>query len=1454
MEDNVQLPTGVVFDASPDPQGNEYVDERLWGQIPKGTTIADHFKSKPIVIESALSFAAKDISRWSQQILGKEIEADQVLLVTLNIEFGSSVPHRANVVHSMTLAEALLRNWQQEGNGDWFDHLGRLRPYRHGGYESIIVAETLHSWDCNAYEALYRKTSPQRYDATTHLDISPVQFKKYIWDANFQSRYVSYLDEFWADHAAGYPHMLKAALFQAACLQEKEKSLGHEEKAMVCEAIGIPTYERWETMSYREFDQAQASGFTTLCELSVYGYTAADIMVIRSSRRRTVLLYVPGNSSPIHAFENEQAMQDWVAQICRDPKKRRAFESHFNAVDDGDGAFYSGLNTALKGFAVFPKNLNASTGQWNARYLVTIGEPQTWYPFVHFANNLRAKTQSDARQKIRTRTDYWKEEVSSGLSECISVLGGVVMIFPELMPVIAGMSALLVGLGVDEAIEGRTLEEKNQGLDRIAFGVLNGAPYLAEALSPLEPGLLPQREGVGEAGTVIEPPQTPVDLPTPPTSLPALRPEPAGLRSLNARMRRLLGKLESSEQLPEEMRRRANGVYYRQSKGYIEVHEKTYRVEWVSAQEQYRIRTDGDPKNWGPFVKVDDTGYWDLDLKTGLRGGQSFDGSALSSLDVMAEVILPEWEKVPQQAWEPPVLVELPLDNVELEIVEGIAGRHAKERYFIKLAGKRSRVYYDADVACWRKTAADTDLVWLNIKGEWEQGSLKVYKKIEHKLAASASSEVYRFPRLPSLPKDAKPIPRNIHHIWMGERLPGEELIANIKKNMDTSPDMMFTFHVDIEQHGAADQLAGYFSDYPNMRIVRLEDEPFYGQEVVNGENAAEFNYFRHGKNRNYAAASDILRYHLLYEYGGIYMDCDDAILASFKHASLNAGPNDVLMGELINAPQLSYVGPNNSHFASHAKNPVLKNMTREIRARFFREDREFLAAPRPYIENTNEKIGALSRARMGLYMTRISRLTGPRLFSDVVSGCRPDYFSLLERSLLPVDEVLSVAYIDRLNEAADFYFPFKRRARISPGSANEWAKASVVSEPIVAEPEPFEPKATVPARPEPLPAESLPHARTQPDSPSIEVRVPFDGVEVVNGRYYIELNARRKAVVYDADIEAWTLANNDQAVVTRDRDGDWQAGQGVGQASSPGAVDFQIITLPRLPEIEQYTLPIPRKIHYLWLGGNQLPDELVSNIIKNAKNSPDFKSILHVDVDSEQTLDAIRKSVKGKAASLSVSNLKDEAFFKEFLRGENAEIFHKARNGVGKNYAAASDVVRYPLMDYYGGMYMDADESFAGSIKGLVFEAAQDDVLLGKEVAVPSLEFLGYNNSCFASQPSNRVLAHLSRELRRRYLKSPDFFDTAVPVVDHSTPVTELISKQALGPYKKKVFELTGPSLFNDVLREQRPDYYAIGAGKREDDVVRSKQYRTRFNEVLNHYFPFRDKAPVLVGNAHNW
>jgi hypothetical protein len=74
--------------------------------------------------------------------------------------------------------------------------------------------------------------------------------------------------------------------------------------------------------------------------------------------------------------------------------------------------------------------------------------------------------------------------------------------------------------------------------------------------------------------------------------------------------------------------------------------------------------------------------------------------------------------------------------------------------------------------------------------------------------------------------------------------------------------------------------------------------------------------------------------------------------------------------------------------------------------------------------------------------MTKISEVTGPRLFFDVIQDTRPDYAGLLDRQYKPGVNVFSLIYAERVQEIEDFYAPFARRWKILAGAENSW-KAS---------------------------------------------------------------------------------------------------------------------------------------------------------------------------------------------------------------------------------------------------------------------------------------------------------------------------------------------------------------------------------------------------------------------------
>lgn len=185
--------------------------------LPPDLLVEEYFNGQSVRLEAPEIYARQLIKQYARSEWGVDLDPDETLITTLYIEsMGARAPFRANVAFSMTLTQAMLGNWQQNGNGDWSDHLGHLAAYRKGGYSVRLTQQAVAKWNCVAYEALYQKTTPQRYDASTHLEIPAARFKQFVWDEDLQRHYLSYLNEFWTRHYQGYHLLIKGSLLKAA--------------------------------------------------------------------------------------------------------------------------------------------------------------------------------------------------------------------------------------------------------------------------------------------------------------------------------------------------------------------------------------------------------------------------------------------------------------------------------------------------------------------------------------------------------------------------------------------------------------------------------------------------------------------------------------------------------------------------------------------------------------------------------------------------------------------------------------------------------------------------------------------------------------------------------------------------------------------------------------------------------------------------------------------------------------------------------------------------------------------------------------------------------------------------------------------------------------------------------------------------------------------------------------
>lgn len=384
------------------------------------------------------------------------------------------------------------------------------------------------------------------------------------------------------------------------------------------------------------------------------------------------------------------------------------------------------------------------------------------------------------------------------------------------------------------------------------------------------------------------------------------------------------------------------------------------------------------------------------------------------------------------------------------------------------------------------------------------------------------------------------------------------------------------------------------------------------------------------------------------------------------------------------------------------------------------------------------------------------------------------------------------------------------------------------------------------------------PRTPLQPDAPIHEVEVPMAGVN--NG--WIEVNDWNTQIVFYVDDKIWKerglMGGMSGNIAWRDANGLWSVGPPSQwraiKDSLPPPAGLVKIQLPRFPVFPTNIQPIRKNINYIWIG-TEIPNEYrLERMTQNANFSSQFTSTLHVDVD-EDLLVAIKKTFKDRIPTLIISNLRDSIFFEQFKKSNLYPHYRLATTGQGSNYSAASDIMRYPLIRHYGGVYLDSDDLLLQDLADNVFHAAPNDLLLGPLVNHSDAGFEGYNSSVFASHPNNPVLDEISIEMFKRCEQNKDFFTKPRIRLQPGDPETpDSIA------YANTLFKLTGPQVLNDVLALERPDYYDIlyrHLGKNTTQTrynVYDPDYVDKISKLSDHYFPFSSVAPVDIGGENSW
>ncbi|RON24484.1 hypothetical protein BK660_02090 [Pseudomonas brassicacearum] len=465
-------------------------------------------------------------ARLIKEKWGADIDPQSASLVTLDYDYKGHPArdgiHQGQVASSQSLLQALLSNYQTVGDGRFAETaFGLYTPPDIGPCVRIVqhVDEFADHGSGNhqTYEGIYRQTIPQAYGPSTQITLKPADFKKWVWEMDLQGLYKTYLDQAWPTDAAlmapqayGLRTSVKAAFVMSAWLQRQEQRLSEEGRKLAMQAAGLPLDQAWETLSTESLQAStRIPPMVTASRLRLYRYTATDIWIFRVATSPRVLMYIPGNSSPLHDFADVSQLHQWVVKQSNASATKQALASHFIEDDRQDGTFHAGVLTALDGMANYPRKHwltnNAgffnNDGYWDpAEYIGFDDQPPATDPFAQLVLTMKQAAWESVKT-IRDDAQVNRDNLSAVVEpvvQWINRFGPLALFVPGGEGVLALAGLIDAGYGLDQAVNGETSSQRKEGVTRTVFGLLNALPLAgaaanvsvgkaeAEALTPSE--------------------------------------------------------------------------------------------------------------------------------------------------------------------------------------------------------------------------------------------------------------------------------------------------------------------------------------------------------------------------------------------------------------------------------------------------------------------------------------------------------------------------------------------------------------------------------------------------------------------------------------------------------------------------------------------------------------------------------------------------------------------------------------------------------------------------------------------------------------------------------------------------------------------------------------------------------------------------------------------------------
>ncbi len=457
---------------------------------------------------TAVHVNAQVKERWNV-----DVDPEKTYLITFAYN-KYTTPHKAVITQKMSLADAARLNVQgtQRPPNMSFKHEARsntpstsfeVQPYSlhtsapgENGTFKTSNAGTFNEY----YTGIYTEPSadaPDTYGKDQLQPIPPKAFKEMVKVHAYKKPYDEYLSFYWShnDTRESYTKLNKLAYMKSAHIQHHEQSLDEEGRKIAMHLAGVPPNQ-----SYMDFNGSTlnkpyvAAPNLETRFLTFVGSRSTNIFYTRDINTQKTVLFIPGNSSPLHTFESPGAMNKWLANELRDEDKANVFRQHFSPKDLSSSLLHRGFDDQLKVIRARIKDPGAveyfETQDYWKEGDVFGGDKVEGDPFKELQKRTENVMKVSTSDQFVLNSDLTKKTLIKALKILdtgLLFLTPLGVIFPPVGILLTGLSvtsgAIKTGIGIDDKVHGRP-----GATDRITFGVFSAIkPILTAGLGKALP-------------------------------------------------------------------------------------------------------------------------------------------------------------------------------------------------------------------------------------------------------------------------------------------------------------------------------------------------------------------------------------------------------------------------------------------------------------------------------------------------------------------------------------------------------------------------------------------------------------------------------------------------------------------------------------------------------------------------------------------------------------------------------------------------------------------------------------------------------------------------------------------------------------------------------------------------------------------------------------------------------